>query len=456
MTHITTIITIPTQGADYHQDQIALHTKSIDFSKRFRIKGQTPGFRTISEPSETLSIGLVLDNGRIAWGECAAPSFSIIAGRDPVFRSALAEETVRSVIEPVLAGKDIGQFRSLLNDIEELQVNETQERELPERQPGEKISRREWFKTATQIGNSSPHTERVTVQRSLRSALLYGVSQAILQAAAIEKQVTITEIICQEWDLPLPTRIIPILAQCGPDWYLGAEKMILQGVASLPHARIENIQEQIGKGAVQLIKYSRWLKKRIQKLGSKDYHPVIHLDLQGALGNIFNNDLGKILGVLSALESAVDPFGLRIESPLVMATLQDQIQAIKQLKEYIKFRKMKTQLVVCEWANTPDDIQAFIDGEAADMVHLHLPAMGSLQQAILACLICKSNQVGVLLGGSSSETDLTARISAQTALALQPDLILAKPGLGVEEGISIINNQMKRTLAQIEYQKSSR
>jgi methylaspartate ammonia-lyase len=453
MAHISNIITIPTEGPDFILDQAALQTKAIAFSKRLRTRGQTPSYTYVSEPAETLSVGLVLDDGNVAWGECAAPVFSFIAGRDPVFRSSFAQEMIHKAVKPVLIGRNIDQFRVLLDDLEMILVDDIQEQVLPQHQPGEKISRREMFKSVSRLGSSSSTTEIIEIQRNLRSAILYGVSQAILQAAAMQDQRTITEIICREWDLPLPTRMIPIQAQGGNDWYLDAERMIIQGVASLPHFRIENIPEQIGKGGVQLIKYIRWLKNRIQRLGPKDYHPVIHLTLQGALGNIFQNDLGKILGVVSALERATNPYMLRIESPLVMETREEQIQVFKQLREFISFRKMTTQIVVCEWANTADDVQAFIDAEAADMFHLHLPVMGSLLEVIKACLICKSNQVGILIGGSSTETDLSARISSQVALALQPDFILAKPGLSVAEGISIVSNQMRRTLRQIELQK---
>jgi methylaspartate ammonia-lyase len=35
------------------------------------------------------------------------------------------------------------------------------------------------------------------------------------------------------------------------------------------------------------------------------------------------------------------------------------------------------------------------------------------------------------------------------ALATRPDLIMAKPGMGVDEGIMLVQNEMARTLAWI-------
>jgi methylaspartate ammonia-lyase len=56
--------------------------------------------------------------------------------------------------------------------------------------------------------------------------------------------------------------------------------------------------------------------------------------------------------------------------------------------------------------------------------------------------------VGVLLGGSYAETDLSARVSAHVALATRPDLLMAKPGMGVDEAISLVHNEMARALAR--------
>ena len=55
----------------------------------------------------------------------------------------------------------------------------------------------------------------------------------------------------------------------------------------------------------------------------------------------------------------------------------------------------------------------------------------------------------MLLGGSYVETDLSARVSAHVALATQPDLVMAKPGIGVDEAITIVHNEMVRILAEI-------
>ena len=51
------------------------------------------------------------------------------------------------------------------------------------------------------------------------------------------------------------------------------------------------------------------------------------------------------------------------------------------------------------------------------------------------------------MAGSSNETEISAQITTDIALATKPDLIIAKPGMGVDEGIMIVYNEMQRVRA---------
>jgi methylaspartate ammonia-lyase len=295
------------------------------------------------------------------------------------------------------------------------------------------------------------------VERRLHTAIRYGVSQALLKAVALARGVTMAEVIADEWGLPLPdtplspelAEGVPIHAQSGGERYHNADKMIVRRVASLPHALVDNIPEQLGQDGTELTRYARWLKARIQELGGEDYRPTIHLDVHGTLGQIFENNLGRVLGHLYALEQAVQPYPLRVECPVIMESREAQIEAMKTLRDYVRFRKMNVQLVVDEWANTLEDIQAFVEAQAADMIQIKMPDLGSVHNSVEAVLACKAGGVGAFLGGSCAETDLSARVAVHVALATRPDLIMAKPGMGVDEGIMLVQNEMARTLAWI-------
>ena len=451
MARITDLLTVPTSGAYYYDDLNALQAKALPESERYTAVPVTPGIQNVREPAEALSVGLVLDTGQVAWGECTAVEFSGSAGRYPVFRSQAGQETIKNKLAPILIGQSIPPFRALAQEIDQLLERVIEEQLLPEKNPGDKMTRRELFTSAGRRLSSSPQTKQVAIERQLHSAVRYGVSQALLQAAAISQRKTITEIICEEWNLPLPADPIPIHAQCGNNRYQGVEKMIVRGVSLLPCSLVDNIPDQLGKNARQLIQYAKWIKRRIIELGGKDYNPTIHLDVHGGLGILYDQDPGKILGALYALERAVNPYLLRIECPVICDSLESQIEVMKTLREFIHFRNMRVQLVADEWTNSLEDIQVFLDNEAADMIQIKMPDLGSVHNAVDAILACQARKVGAFLGRSCAETDLTARISAQVALALQPEIIFTKPGMRIDEGISIIHNEMARTLARIHH-----
>ncbi len=456
--YITNILTVPAVGAYYYEDIAALQARPMSRSDAYRATPVTPGFREVREVAEAVSVGLVLNGRTIAWGDCVAVCYSGRAGRDPVFRTDEGLATVRRAVIPALQGREITTFHELASEVDALIESVEATRPLPQRKAG--LERKEWSRrdllTAPiqlwreAVQDEKVSTQRVTVDRPLHTAVRYGVSQALLKAVALARGITMAEVIAEEWDLPLPHEPVPIHAQCGRDRYAGAEKMIVRRVASLPHTLVDNIPEQVGEEGTKLTQYVRWLKQRIQQVGGVDYAPTIHLDMHGALGQIFDNDLGRVLGQLYALNLAAQPYLLRVESPLIMESRQAQIEAMKTLRDYVRFRKINVQLVVDEWANTLDDIKAFVDAQAADMIQIKMPDLGSVHNSIESVLVCKAAGMGTLLGGSCAETNLSARVAAHVALTTRPDIIMAKPGMGVDESITLVQNEMTRTLAQIE------
>jgi methylaspartate ammonia-lyase len=156
-----------------------------------------------------------------------------------------------------------------------------------------------------------------------------------------------------------------------------------------------------------------------------------------------------MLGQLYAWEQAAQPYALRIECPVLLADRQAQIEMMKMLRDYVRMRKMSVRLVADEWANTLDDIVLFVEAGAADMIQVKMPDLGGIHNAVEAVLACQAGDVGAFLGGSYAETDLSARVSTHVALATRPDLLMAKPGMGVDEAISLSQNEMARTLAAI-------
>lgn len=462
MTRILRVLTAPAVGGYYYEDLAALQARSIPVAERYFAAPVTPGFRAVREVAEALSVGLLLDDGRVAWGDCVAVAYSGKAGRWPPFRSAMGLKTVQQVVAPLLKGRELTDFRTLAAEVDGLTERVEVERPRPptpplvgllEEAPEARLSRRDllagparWLRTVHDE-ESGREPERVVEEHPLHPGVRYGVSQALLAAVALARNVTMAEVIATEWGLPRPDAPVPIHAQSGAERQANADKMIIRHLPSLPHALVDDIPAQMGKEGAWLVEYARWLRDRIARLGGPDYHPTIHLDVHGALGQVCQNDLGRVLGRLVALEQAVRPYPLRIESPLVLDSREAQIAAFKTLRSYIRTRKMTVQLVADEWANTLEDIHAFVRAQAADMIQVKMPDLGSLHNAVTAVLTCHAGGVGAFLGGSCAETDLSARAAVHVALATRPEIILARPGMGVDEGVMMVQNEMARTLA---------
>jgi len=149
---------------------------------------------------------------------------------------------------------------------------------------------------------------------------------------------------------------------------------------------------------------------------------------------------------MEKLEKICYPYKLRIEGPVDMESKELQIDFLSKIKRKLKERGINVDIVADEWCNSLDDIKDFIKAEAVDMIQIKTPVLGSIHNSIEAVLYCKENNIGAYLGGSCNETDRSAQVSVHIALATQADQILAKPGMGVDEGLMIVYNEMMRTL----------
>ena len=110
-------------------------------------------------------------------------------------------------------------------------------------------------------------------------------------------------------------------------------------------------------------------------------------------------------------------------------------------------RGIPVELVADEWCNTLEDVIYFCDNKAGHMAQIKTPDLGGINNTIEAVLYCKEHGFGAYQGGTCNETDRSAQVCVNIAMAVQPDQILAKPGMGVDEGYMIVYNEMQRILA---------
>ncbi|AJC21610.1 methylaspartate ammonia-lyase [Pandoraea pulmonicola] len=369
----------------------------------------TPGYTAIVQPGATLSVMLVLEDGSIGIGECADVIFSGVAGRDPLFIPADHMPLLESSVRDWLEGRDVGTFKD----------------------------------------NADAFDRMETDGRRLHTAIRYGVTQALLAATAIANRKTPAEIVATEYGTAVSTTPIGLLASCHRGDALQLDRVIMKQAALLPHASF-TVASDLGDDACVLTDYAKSIASRIQEMGAPDYKPKIHLDLYGTLGELFSGNLEKLADYISGLTNAVAPFELLLESPIIAPTQAEQINVLKRLKEMLRARGAHVGLIADEWCNTLEDIRLFTAAKACDFVQIKTPDLGGINNSIEAVIYCKSNGMGCCLGGTANETDLSARITAQIGLATGPDFMLSKPGIGADEGIMILANEMLRTLAILE------
>ena len=394
----------------FFDDQKAIKTSAVADGAAYRGEPVTPGFRSVRQAGESISVMFILEDGQIAYGDCAAVQYSGAGGRDPLFLASDFIPVIMKEIAPLYIGKEITTFREMAHTVDS-------------------------YKSGVS-GNV------------LHTAIRYGVTQACLDAAAKAGKTLMAKVIAREYGLEISNQLIPIFSQSGDDRYNNPDKMILKGSQVLPHGLFNNVPEKVGLGGEKLAEYVKWLTARILKLRqTEQYSPIIHIDVYGTLGIAFNNDLEKIANYLKTIEENAKPFAIRIEGPVDMGEREAQIKALADLRQLVESKKVNVEIVADEWCNTYEDVVDFTDRKAGHMAQIKTPDLGGINNTIEAVLYCKKNGMGAYLGGTCNETNRSAEICAHIGMATKPDQILAKPGMGVDEGFMLVFNEMSRILA---------
>jgi methylaspartate ammonia-lyase len=405
---IVGVLTQPVRTGFFADDQAAIRAGAEHDGFGYAGAAITAGFSAIRQPGDALSVLLLLEDGSVAHGDCAAVQYSGAGGRDPVFNAAQAAREIAEHLEPMLVGAELTSFR-----------------ELAERVDG--------------------------YQRAcgpLHTAIRYGVTQAVLDAVAISRRLTMAEVVRDEYRTGVELLPVPVFAQTGDDRYLNAEKMILRQVEVLPHGLINHVETKLGRRGELLEEYVRWLVARIAQLRTDGgYVPRLHFDTYGTVGMAFGGDIEAVAGYLAGLGDIAAPHDLVVEHPIDAGSRAEQIAAYVRLRAALKRIGSPVRIAVDEWCNTLEDIAMFVDQDAADVIHVKTPDLGGINNTIEALMLVRERGLVAYCGGTCNETDRSAQVSAQVAMACGAGQILAKPGMGVDEGLMIVGNEMARVAA---------
>ncbi|HNV43365.1 MAG TPA: methylaspartate ammonia-lyase, partial [Exilispira sp.] len=148
----------------------------------------TEHFERIRQAGESISVILILENGQIAVGDCAAVQYSGAGGRDPLFLASTYIPFLEKNIKPLLVNKELDSFLNLAKFFDNLEIE----------------------------------------GKKLHTAIRYGLSQALLEAVALAKNKLKVEIIWDEYNLEHIIKPVPIFGQSGDDRYINVDKMIIK------------------------------------------------------------------------------------------------------------------------------------------------------------------------------------------------------------------------------------
>ena len=395
----------------YFDDQRAIKNGVSQNGFIYNGEAITNGFSSIRQAGECISILLLLEDGSIARGDCVAVQYSGAGGRDPLFTSQTFIPFLKRHIKPLLEGRNISQFKGNSHFFDTLEIN----------------------------------------NQPLHTAIRYGLSQALLDATAIYHRCLKTEVICYEYNLPIIAEAIPLFGQSGDDRYTAVDKMILKRVDALPHALINNIPDKLGQNGEKLEDYVQWLSKRIHELRlNEDYCPDLHIDVYGTIGIAFQSNINKIAEYIARLQELAAPFDLYIEGPIDAGNKAAQIDTMSSICDQLIKIGSNAKLVADEWCNTYQDIVDFTDANCCDMIQIKTPDLGCIHNIVDAVLYCKKHNMLAYQGGTCNETDISAQSCVHLALATRPERMLAKPGMGFDEGMTIVNNEMQRSLTLLQ------
>ena len=393
----------------YFDDQKAIKLGATNDGFFYKGAPATEGFSKVRQTGEAISIQIILEDGTIGYGDCAAVQYSGAGGRDPLFLANDFIPFINEKIVPMLIGEEVCCFRKLAEKYDNLVID----------------------------------------GKKLHTAIRYGLTQALLNAVANSKKVTMAEVIREEYETGLTEfNPVQIFAQSGDDRYINVDKMIIKETDVLPHALINHVETKLGKNGELLFEYVGWLRDRIlSQRVDENYNPVMHIDVYGTIGLAFNNDDDKMVEYLLTLEEQAKPFAIRIEGPVDTGDREGTMCHLRDITAKLKAKGSKLEIVADEWCNTLEDIIYFADNGAGHMLQIKTPELGGVNNVAEAIIYCNKKGVGSYCGGTCNETNISAQTTTNIAIACGATQCLAKPGMGVDEGFMIVKNEMNRVLA---------
>ena len=385
-------------GGFWCNDQPAIQAGATPDGFFFQGGPVTPGFQAIREPSTAFLCVARLEDGFEVQGDCTTVANAGYSGRPPPLR-ADDVAVVRDALVRVLAGRRFSGFLDSLRALDGL--------DLPAR---------------------------------LLPPVAFGASELLLAAAAFSRRTSMAAVLRRELGREGDVVRVPGLAgSCGNEGQQNIDKAIARHVAMFPQSAIQTRGE-----CERLPELVSWIAQRIGEIGGPDYRPDLHFDFHSVLGRMFDEDEDRVFDYLAEVVGRAGGLAVYFEDPVLARGPAEAAERMARLRERIRAAGLASGLIADQWANEGEQIRLFLDAGAADAIQIKLPDNGSILNAVRSVEACQAAGVLAYLGGSCNETDVSTRVTAHLAVALDVWRVFTKPGLGFDEGLMILTNEMKR------------
>ncbi len=360
-----------------------------------------------------------LTDGRTFWGDCPLGSQA---------DGAKIQKMVERLVASHLTGESVTDFYRICEQLSAIEEPYQYEEIVPDGERpavSDKNRRRLWQAMSGQ--DMSAPTRVVQSTRPLPRDLRYAVSLALLQASAAVNDSPLSVYLTQQTAAPLPQIITraedvahaPLFMQVG-----GVRYTIQSSDPAL----------QLGAQAEKLQGFMRQLALWISRMGTAgqtDHAPVLYLEANGALGKLYERNLGKILGAILGLEGAVKPYQLYIVDPLDYDTAEDQLTQTAELRDYLRFRQLKTQIVASAGVESADDVLTWVAKKGAHVLCLRPRIFGEMSQLFRAAELCHAAEMPFVLSSSPRITSHNLELLTAVSQTLRPAFFRVPPSMNL-------------------------
>lgn len=354
----------------------------------------------LSPAGECVLVGVVLNDGRTAWGHC-----------EPLPAATDTVRIVQQQITPILRDQPVASVPALISQIDDLRESVPITRivqPLPASSAsGATLSRRRLLTGF--LTEDTAKTEVAHESRPVHPAIRFGLSQALMQALALSQNKPVVAILQEIYDLPATRTAVPLLVDANEANLALVKPVMLTAVAAVGYnTGHTNHKQTLGPNAERLQAHVRRVQAWLSAT-APDAQPAIHLNIQGGFTELYDLDAGKLLGALYGLEQAARPYALTIEN-LVAGEVTAVTQTLQTLQSYLKTRQMRVKLAAGDSLFSAADLETVIQASAVHQVHFDPAWFGSIPQILQFVQACHQQGNAVILHGRNA--------SAATAVAL--------------------------------------